>query len=312
MASPSRIPVLVVSGFLGAGKTTLVARLLDQARREGERLAVISNELGAPGIDRALLGAGVPLRELEGGCVCCALSNELVETLEALRVEVAPDRIVIETSGAALPYDVQLSLWRPPVSEWLGDDMAVVVVNAEQVAARRELGPTFEQQVSAADLLLLNQIDRVPGHALEGLEALLREIEPEASIVRCRHADVEPALLRPPVPPDGSPAARRPAPARAPHVHEDFETCVLEIEPGIGSAALVERLRTLGALRAKGWVETAEGTRLVQGVGRRIELEARAVPESAHAGRLVVIRRADRHPERRDRRTPGRAGREGR
>ena len=288
------VPVLVVSGFLGSGKTTLVRRLLDESRARGERLAVVTNEFSALGIDRALLGAGAASAvELPGGCVCCELSSELVDTLEALRREHAPDRIVIETSGVALPYQTQLSLWRPPVSEWVGDDMAVVLVNAEQLAEGSELGETFEQQVSAADLLLLNQVDRVPEAELPRLEAALREIEPEAPIVRTRHAAVDAALLRPPA----LRGARDPVAAR-PHAHEAFETDEVAIDPGIEPEALVARLRALGALRAKGFVETAEGPRLVQGVGRRIELTRAAAPDPRMVGRVVVVRRkpSDRPP----------------
>jgi G3E family GTPase len=288
---PASLPVLVVSGFLGSGKTSLVRHLLEQARGVGERVAVVSNEFGALGIDAALLGgARGAIRELEGGCVCCELSDDLVETLESVRREVAPDRIVIETSGVALPYDVQLSLWRPPVSTWLGDDMGLVVVNAEQLVAERDLGPTFEQQVTAADLVVLNQVDRVPESALPGLEARLRAIEPEAPVVRAVMGGVDPSLLRPP-----DPARARAARAGAPHVHERFETRVVEVERGRGEAELVAWLRELGALRAKGWVETDQGIRLVQGVGRRIELTPEPPPAgTARVGRLVVIERPQR------------------
>lgn len=289
MASTRRIPVLVISGFLGSGKTSLVRHLLAHAQRAGERVAVVSNEIAGLGIDRALLGGG-PIRELEGGCVCCELSDDLVEALETLRREVDPDRIAIETSGAALPYDVQLSLWRPPISTWLGDDMGVVVVNAEQLAERRDLGPVFEQQVTAADLLVLNQVDRVAPARLPELEKLLREIEPEAPLVRARHGRVDPALLAPPE--LGRPARRdRQAPA-ARHVHEDFRTEVLEIEPGVDPDALRVRLQRLGAVRAKGWVETAQGWQLVQGVGRRLELQPGEPPAEAWRGRVAIVRRA--------------------
>ena len=132
---PARIPALVVSGFLGSGKTSLVQHLLAHAQQLGLRIAIVSNELGELGVDRALLGAGGEAYvEIEGGCVCCELSDDLIETLEVLHTEVNPDRIVIETSGVALPFDTQLNFWRKPVSAWIGDDMAIVVVNAEQVA----------------------------------------------------------------------------------------------------------------------------------------------------------------------------------
>jgi G3E family GTPase len=286
-----RIPVLVVSGFLGSGKTTLVRALLAEAQAAGERLAVVVNDFGSLGIDRALLGAGdARTVELAGGCVCCELSDELVETLEAIRRDAAPDRIVIEASGLALPYDTQLSLWRPPVSEWVGDDMAVVLVNAEQLAELRDLDGLFEQQVTAADLLVLNQIDRVPEAQLPALEARLRAIEPEVPIVRAVQSRLDPALLRP----IDTASRSRGAVLHAPHdhaLHAAFHAETVAIERGIGEAALVARLRDLGAVRAKGFVETADGNRLVQGVGRRIELTPATPPDPALSGRLVVIRR---------------------
>ena len=115
-----RIPVLVVSGFLGSGKTTLVRHLLREAQGSGARVAVISNEFGALGIDQALLGdGGEAFVELEGGCVCCQLTNELRDTLQMLRERVQPDRVIVETSGVALPSDTQLQFWREPVSAWV-------------------------------------------------------------------------------------------------------------------------------------------------------------------------------------------------
>ena len=114
----------------------------------------MSNEFGALGIDQALLGSqgSNTYVELEGGCVCCKLSDELVNTLQQLWEEVRPDRIVVETSGVALPFDTLINFWREPVSKWVSDSLAVVVVNAEQVGERRDLEGTFEQQVSSADL----------------------------------------------------------------------------------------------------------------------------------------------------------------
>ena len=299
MSEVARIPVLVVAGFLGSGKTSLVRHLLAEAQAAGVRVAVVSNEFGALGIDRALLAGAdsapgdVPIRELEGGCVCCELTDDLVQTLEALRREVAPDQIVIETSGVALPYDVQLSLWRPPVSEWISDDLGVVVVNAEQLAEGRDLGPTFEQQVSAADLLVLNQVDRVDAGRLPALEERLRTLEPDAVIVHAVHGQVARALLAPPETPRGGRVPRDGHACGDGHVHERFVSELIDVEAGIAPDTLIARLRGLGALRAKGWVETPEGTRLVQGVGRRIELAPGAPPGPEWARRVVVIRRGD-------------------
>jgi cobalamin biosynthesis protein CobW len=282
------VPVLLVSGFLGSGKTTLVRHLLADARAKGLRLAIVSNEFGELGIDRALLGGGDELLvELGGGCVCCQLSDELVDTLELLRARVRPSRVIIETSGVALPYDTQLNLYREPVAGWVGDDVTAVVVNAEQLDAGRDLEGTFEDQVTSADLLVLNKLDLVPALRLGALEARLRALEPEAPIVRALHGRVDPRLLF--MPPVGAQARK---PKAAEHSHEEFEAEELRIEAGIEPQVLLDKLRGLGALRAKGFVRSARGIELVQGVGARVELvPAPGGVDPALLGRVIVIRR---------------------
>ena len=288
------IPVLVVSGFLGSGKTTLVRHLLAEAQLAGERIAVISNEFGALGIDQALLGANSDAYvELEGGCVCCQLSDELRDTLQMLRERVNPHRIIVETSGVALPSDTQLQFWREPVCDWVEDDVAVIVVNAEQLLEGRDLHGTFEDQVTSADLLLLNKIDLAPSGAHERLEAILRDMAPDVPILPCAQAQVAPEVLFPPDP-DRLRAQRRAAGHMpAPHHHEAFTTEILSIADGIEPEALMAQLQRLQMLRAKGFVRTSRGLQLVQGVGRRIELnDVASIPREALLGRVVIISRA--------------------
>jgi cobalamin biosynthesis protein CobW len=287
------VPALLVSGFLGSGKTTLVRHLLRDAQEKGLRLAIVSNEFGQVGIDRALLGGSdETFVELGGGCVCCRLSDELVVTLEALREKVSPDRVLIETSGVALPYDVQVHFYREPLARWIGEDLCAIVVNAEQLAAGRDLDETFEDQVTSADLLVLNKTDLVPAADLPALEARLRALEPDAPIVRARHGNVSPDLLFPPSASDVGRREERALRARAPHSHEEFRAEVRDFARGLPSASIAESLRAEGAPRAKGFVETAEGLRLVQGVGPRIELvEPDAAPPPELIGRVVLIRR---------------------
>ena len=287
------IPVLVVSGFLGSGKTTLVRHLLEDAQRTGDRIAVISNEFGALGIDQALLGASDGAYvELEGGCVCCQLSDELRDTLQMLREQVNPTRVIVETSGVALPSDTQLQFWREPVCHWVDDDMAVIVVNAEQLYEGRDLEGTFEDQVSSADLLLLNKIDLVPDISLPRLEAVLDDMAPDTPIIRCLHGEVETALLFPPDPEGWRSQRRAAGGVQKPHHHEEFIAQDLVIEDGVEADTLIERLRQHGTLRAKGFVRTSRGVQLVQGVGRRIEVtDVPVPPPETLVGRVVIISR---------------------
>ena len=305
-----RIPILVVSGFLGSGKTTLVRALLGHAQARGLRVAVVSNEFGALGIDEALLkGGGERFVELAGGCVCCELSDELTDTLEALRAEVDPDWIVIETSGLALPYETQLNFYRPPTSAWVGDEAVVVVVDAERLRDRDDLDGTFEDQVGSADLLVLHKVDLVDASGLPALEAHLRTMNPDAPVLRAAHGNVDPDVL---FPDTGAwlEAARRATPARTtdppcdhapgapcPHPHAHHDAWIAEelaVPAGLAPEHAQAWIHARRGVRTKGFVATTEGVRIVQGVGRRTELlplDGRSVPEGL-VGRVVRIRRA--------------------
>lgn len=288
------VPALVVSGFLGAGKTTLVRHLLEEAQAQGVRIAVVSNEFGELGIDQALLGnqAGPEYVELEGGCVCCKLSDELVTTLQRIREEVHPDRIVVETSGVALPFDTLLNFWREPVSEWIGECLSAVVVNAEQVAAGRDLEGTFEQQASSADLLILNKLDLVSSEQRGQVDARVQHLAPGTPVVPAVQARVSTPVLFPPDPGNVSKRAAKSS-THEPHTHEAFEAEECIIESGIDPETLVRRIQSHHALRAKGFVQTSEGLRLVQGVGPRVDLVVPPVKPPEHLlGRLVLIRRS--------------------
>jgi G3E family GTPase len=287
------IPALIVSGYLGAGKTTLVAHLLDQARRDGTRLAIISNEFGDTGIDRALLDAGEEgYVELDGGCVCCRLSDALGETLEAVLTRARPDRLVLETSGVALPGEVLLAFWRPPIDALVSEATIVVVVDGERLLDET-LDETLLDQVEAADLLLLNQCDRLSDVDQDRAERRLRALSAGQPVLRTVRCQVDADLLFPPEP-RGRPRDRRPEP----HGHDRFNSFELAFPDVLPEEEILDRVRALEAVRAKGFVRTPAGVRVVQGVGARIELsEPRVpVPESL-VGRVVVIRREEGRDE---------------
>lgn len=294
-ATNTHAQCLVVSGFLGSGKTTLVRRLLDAGRSQGIRTGVVSNEFGELGIDQALLGDSAQAYvELEGGCVCCKLSDDLLVTLEELWQRNRPERVIVETSGVALPYDTLINFWRDPVRAWSRDELAIVVASAEQITAKRELQGTFEDQVAAADLIVLSKVDLVSPAEARAAEELLASMQPDAPIVRSVNGDTDAALLFPPDPGGKREARRNDAHSHRPHSHEQFETEEIAVDDFTDEASLTERLVELGALRVKGFIRTRDGVRIVQGVGPRVELSESSSPvANAMIGRLVVIRRGN-------------------
>ncbi|MBI5506639.1 MAG: GTP-binding protein [Deltaproteobacteria bacterium] len=307
MVEPDTAQALVVSGFLGSGKTTLVRHLLEESQRQGIRTAVVSNEFGELGIDEALLAdAAADYVELSGGCVCCRLSDDLLRTLQQLWERARPQRVIVETSGVALPYDTLLNFWRDPVRSWARDETAIVVVSAEQVAAGRDLDAVFVDQICSADLLVLNKTDLVSAQECERAGVELRQMQSDVEVVRCRFGRIDERIVFPPSPTGAAQRGESDAPAdgrrgsdrrrrqgRSLHPHEDYRSLELTVDAVVDLEALLGELRQRGALRVKGFVATAAGVRVVQGVAGRIEIQVPPVPPPAQlVGRLMVIERA--------------------
>jgi G3E family GTPase len=287
-----KVGVLIVSGFLGSGKTTLVRRILEDAQARGIRVGIVSNEFGELGIDQALLGGGEQrFVELAGGCVCCELSDELIETLQAMREKVNPERIVIETSGVALPFETQLNLYRPPIDRWVGDEAVVVVVDAAQLREGPAAPETFENQVSGADLLVLHKVDLVEEEALPGLEATLNEMNPGCPVLRASFGRVPTELLFPTGPRVIPPEAYDHDHRHHRHHHEAFFSEELAAPADLSPEELLAWLKPRRGLRTKGFVQTTAGIRIVQGVGRRIDLQepGELNVDPTLLGRVVVI-----------------------
>ncbi|HYF59344.1 MAG TPA: CobW family GTP-binding protein [Burkholderiaceae bacterium] len=308
-AGDAPLPALVVGGYLGAGKTTLVNRLLRGAG--GRRIAVLVNDFGEIAIDADLIESrDGDVLELAGGCVCCSVGSDLVGALMALPGRSPrPDLVLIETSGVGLPAAVARSA---RLARGIEVEGIVVLADAETVRARaadRWVGDVVLAQLRDADLLVLNKVDLVAPGALAGLHGWLGELAPGVPVVDAVEADLPPDLLL--GPPEASPArparlARRDAPPPGPTSPRDgrlrpppaaaerFETATLELRGPVALDALVRALAdpAAGVLRAKGWVRDADGVeRLVQAVGARVRTTPGAAPRGAASGRLVVVAR---------------------
>jgi cobalamin biosynthesis protein CobW len=325
-----KIPATIVTGFLGAGKTSLIRHLLGHA--EGRRIALVINEFGELGIDREiLLGCGIAtcgegdVIELANGCICCTVAEDFLPTIETLLGRAAPpEHIVIETSGLALPKPlVQAFAW-PEVKARVTVDGVVAVIDAAAVAAGRfaddptalaaqraadpaldhdnPLDEVFGDQLAAADLVVLNKIDLVEGEALARAEAAVRErLRPAVKLLRARQGAVAPAVLL------GLAAAAEEDLANRPsrhdldgeHDHEDFDSFVVALGP-VGDP--VRFLARLGAvisahdiLRLKGFLDVPgkEFRQVVQGVGERLQnyFDRPWRADEPRLTRLVVIGR---------------------
>jgi G3E family GTPase len=189
-APDESLPLTVIGGFLGAGKTTLLNRLLTQPH--GRKIAVLVNDFGRINIDAALIRSQTEdMISLTNGCACCSVAGDLTRTLIQLaqRTE-PPDAIVLEASGLADPRGIaQVALANPA----LRLDGVLAVVDAETLAERAadpEGGPTFNAQISAADLIVLNKLDLLEDSARRQARAWMKARAPGKPIVDAMQADV--------------------------------------------------------------------------------------------------------------------------
>lgn len=285
------VPVLLVAGFLGAGKTTVVNHLL--AHAEGRRIAAVVNDFGAINIDAELIaGASDGVVSLANGCICCSLEGDLLRTLASLlRRSPRPEAIVIETSGVADPADIVRNLLDPVIRREAPLETVLCVVDATAPAEALN-DALLRSQLRAADVVALSKVDLADAAGRERTRAAVAAARPAAVVVDAPHGQVPSALLfpddpaRPPTPRD--PGRRRPAADR-------FETLSWTSEQPV---SLPRLQRAIGQLaprlaRAKGLFETVEqpGRQLLfQLAGARATLAAAGPPPpGAPRARIVFI-----------------------
>jgi cobalamin biosynthesis protein CobW len=308
MNSLAKIPVTVVTGFLGSGKTTLIRHLLKNAN--GRKLAVLVNEFGAEGVDGDILkscaDADCPeenIVELANGCICCTVADEFIPTIELLLSRrVKPDHILIETSGLALPKPLLKAFDWPQIRSRITVDGVIALADAEAVAAGRfapdpaaveaqrsadanldhetPLSEVFEDQICCADLVLLTKADLAGEAGLQAARAVIAAEMPRAvPMLPVTDGLIDSRLIL------GLGAAAeddltaRPShhDGEAEHEHDDFASVVVELPEIRDIDALVSSIKRLAReqniLRAKGYLAVAGKPMrlLVQSVGARVQ-----------------------------------------
>lgn len=308
----ARIPATVITGFLGAGKTTLIRHLL--AHAGGRRIALIVNEFGDVGVDGGLLkGCGFEgcadddVVELSNGCICCTVAEDFVPTLEMLLARPEPpEHIVIETSGLALPQPLVRAFAWPEIRTRVTVDGVITLVDGPAYAAGQfaadpgaidalrsaddaldhetPLSELFEDQLASADMVVVNKTDLL-GDPSEVVSNLQSQVRPGVQVISTAMGAVDPTLLLGLGMDAGSDPDVR-AEVHHHHHHDDahdhdhdqFESFSLTLpeleDPTRFTARLGEVLATHGVLRAKGFAAVAgKPMRLViQAVGPRIDM----------------------------------------
>ncbi len=189
------LPVTIITGFLGSGKTTLVNHIL--TNNQGIKTAVIVNEFGDIGIDSALIvSTDESMIELDNGCVCCTVRDDLIDaTLRILERPQPVDQLIIETTGLADPAPVALSFMSPQLRPLTRIDSIVGVVDAVDFAPDLFTSETAQNQIIYSDILLLNKVDEVSPERLAQVKKRLREMNPEAPILDTTFAQVDLRLI---------------------------------------------------------------------------------------------------------------------
>ncbi|KUF12426.1 cobalamin biosynthesis protein CobW [Pseudoponticoccus marisrubri] len=333
MTDLAKLPVTVITGFLGSGKTTLITQLMQNPG--GRRLAVVVNEFGDVGVDGEILkGCAIPdcpaenIMELANGCICCTVADDFIPTIEALMaLEPRPDHILIETSGLALPKPLLKAFDWPDIRSKITVDGVIALADAEAVAAGRfapdvakvdaqrladdsldhetPLSEVFEDQISCADIVLLTKPDLAgPEGVARAREIVLAEAPRALPVVEVAEGAVDPRVIL------GLEAAAEDDMAARPshhddhddHEHDDFDSIVVEIPEQAAPDELVAAIEALARdhdiLRVKGHAAvTGKPMRLlVQAVGARVrhQYDRPWGPDEARQGRLVVIAEHDR------------------
>ncbi|RRJ67169.1 GTP-binding protein [Paenibacillus oralis] len=195
------VPILILSGFLGSGKTTFLTRMLDDCLKKGIRPAVIMNEVGDVNLDGQLVNAEVPMSEMLSGCICCTIRGDLAMETRRLIDEASPDLILVEATGVANPIEILDAITEAAMLTPIEIRAMITVVDAAHFLqrSRNGKGKTYRlmtDQIRCASMLVLNKSDLAGAEELKEIRKRLTELNPFAPIVTTAHCEMDEAVWR--------------------------------------------------------------------------------------------------------------------
>ncbi len=279
------LPVTIIGGFLGSGKTTLVNHLLRHAN--GVRLAVLVNDFGDLPIDAALIeGQDGDVINLSGGCICCSYGDDLSLSLQKLQAQPnLPDHIFIEASGVALPGAIAQSLSLLRAYRLEGIVVLADAATIQSSVAEKYIGDTVLRQLSDADLIVLNKLDLLSDAQARAIRLWIDEHYTQTPLIDAVNSTIDPAVLF-----ELNHTSKHPQNLKQPNsANSVFSTLSLSMEHVVDANRLATQLadKRCGLVRAKGFVmDTDNSLKTIQVVGRRWTVTP--APSGVQAG-LVCI-----------------------
>lgn len=189
----NRPQLILVTGFLGSGKTSFLQHFIEYQGQMNRFTAVIQNEIGEVGLDAKLLDQGYAVTEMDEGCVCCTLVGNLKAAVNGILKEYRPDFIILETTGLANPFNLLDEL--DELKEILRFDSVTTLVDGLNIEESLDRYNTAVNQVKASDLIILNKVDLLDSESIKRITRILRHLNPGAPIINSSYGDVNPALL---------------------------------------------------------------------------------------------------------------------
>ena len=311
MLDVKKIPVTIITGFLGTGKTTLIKNIID--KNKDRKIAIIVNEFGDIGVDGEILkSCAIPncpaenIVELSNGCICCTVADDFIPTVTALiKMKPQPRQIIIETSGLALPKPLLKAFNWPDISSHITVDGVITLSDAEAISSLRfapsveavkrqrlmddnvdhdsPLSELFEDQINCADIILLTKTDLVDAAQLQTAKDYINKIsERKISIVENQNGKVDTSVILDLGLESENDLTNRKSNHETQsddHDHEDFENFVLEFDLIENQSLFEEKIQQFinnyNILRVKGYVEIKDKPMrlLVQAVGSRLRTQ---------------------------------------